>query len=84
VTFEGWSAVGRIEPGGAVGICADGHGPATFMDLLMAMHAEQDQVFGVGLAGLDPLNSMMGFGEGGWPITPRPSAATIAGDEEMP
>jgi hypothetical protein len=54
------------------------------MDLLMAMHAEQDQVFGVGLAGLDPLNSMMGFGEGGWPITPRPSAATIAGDEEMP
>ena len=50
----------------------------------MVVKAEQIKIFGVGLAAVDPVDSMVGFGPGGWPVAAGPDAATVTGDQEMP
>jgi hypothetical protein len=84
LAFEGWSAVWWVEPGGAVGIITDGHRPATFMNLVMMVAAEQVEMVGFGFAVVfKPVQAVMGFGVGGWPVTAGPGAATVTGDQEM-
>jgi hypothetical protein len=42
LAFEGWSAVGWVEPGGVVFVVAEGDGPAAFVHGVVVVQAEQE------------------------------------------
>ena len=62
MALEGWSSVGWPEPGGAVGVVADGHVPAALMHLVVMVGAEQIKISGFGFALVpEPLLAVVSF-----------------------